>query len=132
MKDIFQKFKTPIIIIAVLAVGFIFYNMFFKGDSSSDAVSTTPTQDNSSLASFLPLLLQVQDIQFNNTFFSDNVYSSLKDFSQTIVPEDKERDNPFAPLEGVSVSSSTVEGLGFSVQTVSATSTSSDNSQSTQ
>ncbi len=132
MKDLFQKFKIPIIIIAILAVGFIFYNMFFKNNGSTDAVSVTTTTDNPDLADFLPLLLQVQNIQFDTTFFDDQEYASLKDFGQTIIPEDKQRDDPFAPVEGMNAGSSTVEDLGLSEETVSSTSTPSLNSQTNQ
>ena len=123
MKDLYQKFKTPIIIVALLLCAFIFYNMFFKPADNTSALVSNPTDTNTVSADFLPLLLKIQDIKFDQGFFANSTYTSLKDFGQTIVTENKQRNDPFAPITGATVSSSTVEGLGFTVQTVSGTST---------
>jgi hypothetical protein len=132
MKDIYEKFKLPIIIIALLGLAFIFYNMFFKPTVDTSALVSNPVSGNSVSADFLPLLLKIQDIKFDKGFFANSTYTSLKDFGQTIVTEDKQRNDPFSPISGVGVSSSTVEGLRFTVQTVTGTSTtSSSNSTAT-
>lgn len=127
MKDLYQKFKMPIIIIALLAVAFIIYNMFFKSTevNPSSGLVANPVATNDINSDFLPLLLKIQDIKFTPGFFNDSTYVTLKDFSQTIISEAEQRDDPFAPILGTSTStaSSSVEGLGFKVQTVSATST---------
>lgn len=123
MKDLYQKFKTPIIIIVLLLLAFIFYNMFFKPADVTTALVSNSPNSNTVSADFLPLLLKIQDIKFDQGFFANSTYSSLKDFGQTIVSEDKQRNDPFAPISGVGASSSTVEGLGVSVQTVFGTST---------
>ncbi len=132
MKDLYEKFKLPIIIIALLGLAFVFYNMFFKTTADSSALVSNPVSGNSVSADFLPLLLKIQDIKFDQGFFANSTYTSLKDFGQTIITEDKQRNDPFSPVSGVNVSSSTVEGLGFTVQTVTGTSTtSSSNSTAT-
>ncbi|MEI8337723.1 MAG: hypothetical protein WCF92_01085 [bacterium] len=123
MKDLLQKFKTPLIIIVLLGLAFVFYNMFFKPAAETSTLVSNPTSSNSISADFLPLLLKIQDIKFDQGFFSYSTYTSLKDFGQTIVSEDTQRTDPFAPIFGVGASSSTVEGLGFTVQTVIGTST---------
>jgi len=127
MKDLYQKFKTPIIVIALLGLAFVFYNMFFKSAPETSTLVSSQTTDNSLSADFLPLLLKIQDIKFDQGFFSNSTYTSLKDFSQKIITEDKQRNDPFSPIFGVGASSSTVEGLGFTVQTVTGTSTPSSN-----
>ncbi len=125
MKDFYQKFKTPILIIVLLGLAFVAYNMFFKPAADTSALVANPTTSDPLSADFLPLLLKIQDIKFDQGFFSNSTYVSLKDFSQTIISKDKQRSDPFSPASGLGNSSSTVESLGFTLQTVSSTSTTS-------
>ncbi len=114
MKEIFQKFKLPIIVIAFLFVGLFIYNSFMKSPEPVGTLSSGVKGDGSAVpgADFLPLLLRIKDVSFDQKFFSDPVYKKLMDDSQTIIPESKGKDNPFAP--GIfGSSSSTVESLGF-------------------
>ena len=123
MNDSYQKFKTPIIIIALLGLAFVFYNMFFSQSTDTSALVSNTVSSNPVSADFLPLLLKIQDIKFDKGFFSNSTYLSLHDFGQTIIQEDKQRNDPFSPVFGVGVSSSTVEGLGLKIQTVTGTTT---------
>ncbi len=123
MNDLYQKFKTPILIIAILGLAFVFYNMFFKQSTDTSALVSNTASSNPISADFLPLLLKIQDIKFDKGFFSNSTYTSLHDFGQTIISEDKQRNDPFSPVFGVGVSSSTVEDLGLKIQTVTGTTT---------
>ena len=123
MKDIIQKIKVPIILIAVLLAGFIAYNSLFKSASTPSLLSSSSSVPDVSGEdqTILPLLSQIQDINFDNSFFSNKAFNSLQNFNQSIVSEDKGRPNPFAPSFALS-SSSTVESLGFQEVTASTTS----------
>ena len=123
MNDLYQKFKTPFTIIALLGLAFVFYNMFFKQNTETSALVSNTVSSNPVSADFLPLLLKIQDIKFDQGFFSNSTYTSLHDFSQTIIQEDKQRDDPFSPVFGIGTPPSTVEGLGLKIQTVTGTTT---------
>lgn len=114
MREIFQKLKLPLIIIAVLIAGYILYNSFVKTpqqtsilqQTSRAAATSTPDRD------FLPLLLSIQSVSLDQKIFIDPVFRALVDWSQQIVPENIGKQNPFSGQLVGSVNSS-VESLGF-------------------
>jgi len=114
MRELFQKIKLPLILIAVLFAGFIVYNSFMKAppsksilkQTSGAAASTTPDRD------FLPLLQQIQGVTLDQKLFIDPVFRALADWSQQIIPESIGKQNPFSGQLMGTVKSS-VEGLGF-------------------
>ncbi len=115
MRELFQKLKIPIIIIAALAAGFILYSGFvkkpvqtsiLKPGGTASTTSSTPEKD------FLPLLLQIQNVSLDQKIFIDPVFRALIDWSQQIVPESVGKQNPFSGQLSGSVNSS-VESLGF-------------------
>lgn len=111
MKEIFQKLKLPMIGIAVLFGGFILYKEFMKTPDPKSVITSSseqagPEQD------FLPLLLQIQSVSFDERLFTDAVFRALVDFSQPIVPESMGKPNPFSGAISGTVNSS-VESLGF-------------------
>lgn len=119
MKDLFQKLKLPIIVMAALVAGFILYNSFIKKPTStslldtrgSGAATSTPDRD------FLPLLLSIQNVNLDQKIFIDPVFRALIDWSQTIVPESVGKQNPFSGVLGASSANSSVESLGFTETT---------------
>lgn len=113
MKEIFQKLKLPLIIVAVLVGGFIVYNSFIKAPASTALLQTnggvatsTPGQN------FLPLLVQIQGVTLDQRLFLDPVFRALIDFTQPIVPESVGKQNPFSGTLSGSTQSS-VESLGY-------------------
>ncbi|MFA6050882.1 MAG: hypothetical protein WC761_06880 [Candidatus Paceibacterota bacterium] len=114
MREIFQKLKLPLIIIAVLIAGYVLYNSFIKApkqtsilqQTSRAAATSTPDRD------FLPLLLSIQSVSLDQKIFIDPVFRALVDWSQQIVPENIGKQNPFSGQLVGSVNSS-VESLGF-------------------
>lgn len=130
MKEIFIKAKTPIIIIVALLAVFFVYNTFFKKSEPKELLSVKVESDNHELdGDFLPLLMSIRNISLDSKILNDEVYLSLVDFSQRIVPEDTGRQNPFAPISGVGNASSSVEGLGFTASTQEAATSSNPRSR---
>ena len=109
--DTLKKFKYLIIIVVVIVVAFIAYTVYTNSDSStstsqslqktsaSGAITTASGVTNNDLASgFVDQLLTIQNITLKTSFFSDNVFTSLKDNHVDIQPQEKSRPNPFAPI----------------------------------
>lgn len=111
MKEIFQKLKLPLIGIAVLFGAFILYQEFVKSPKST-AVITSTSEESGPERDFLPLLLQIQSIEFDERLFTDSVFRALVDWSQPIVPETVGKSNPFSGALSGGINSS-VESLGF-------------------
>jgi len=108
-----QKLKMPIIIIAVLFVGFFVVTKFVKKDETKETITTTKVTPTSPDKNIVPLLLKIKDITFDGSIFSNPIFSSLKDFSKEIVKEEIGRPNPFAPSSSTSAATSTLTGLNF-------------------
>lgn len=100
MSEILKKAKVPIFLIIILIVGFFVYNFFFKTSEEDGGLSKpaltfneggvrTPAED------FLPLLNLIKNVSFDESFFGDNVFRSLVDFSEPVKEEQKGRVNPF-------------------------------------
>ena len=115
MREIFQKLKLPLIIIAALIAGFILYNSFVKKPvqtsilkpvAGAASATSTPEKD------FLPLLLQIQNVTLDQKLFIDPVFRALVDWGQDIVPESVGKQNPFSG-QLVGTVNSRVESLGF-------------------
>src|SRR3989344_2490379 len=99
-----------IIILAIIAAVLILVYVFFVRtssdtaalifSSSGSAVSDVMEGGNSSInRDFLTLLLSVKNIKLDDTIFSDEAFSSLRDSSIILTPSGNEgRPNPFAPL----------------------------------
>ncbi|HEY4512469.1 MAG TPA: hypothetical protein VJH63_02290 [Candidatus Paceibacterota bacterium] len=119
MKEIFQKLKLPLIVLAVLFAGFIIYNSFIKKSAPTallqkDSIASSPEQN------FLPILLKIQGVNLDERLFLDPVFRALVDWSQPIVPEGVGKNNPFSGSLSSTVRSS-VESLGFKEDEGSAT-----------
>ncbi len=108
------------ILIAVVLLGIIFggvaYSKKKNAASQTGLVSATTGASASGIPDgqatdvsnqFLQLLLNMQNIDLDQTIFEDPAFQNLKDFSVTIVPRGNEgRSNPFAPVgqEGAAAS----------------------------
>jgi len=113
MSALWQKIKTPVLIVVILALAFFLYAHFFTGQSTdtsnlasdnataSSTETTTPEEQQ-----FLALLLKIQHITINQSIFSDPVFLSLQDDGLPILDQPQGRPNPFAPIgSGNSISS---------------------------
>ena len=123
MREIFQKLKTPIIILALIFAGFIVYNTFVKKPAPTALLKTTSTTASTPESNFLPILLEVQNVTMDENLFLDPVFRALVDFSQPIVPESLGKQNPFSGTLGAAAANSSVESLGF-IDTATTTNTS--------
>lgn len=113
MRQIFQKLKIPIIILAIMFAGFIGYNTFVKQPTQTSLLKVTNQAGASGPESnFLPILLEVQNVTLDENLFLDPVFRALVDFGQQIVPESLGKMNPFSATLGASANSS-VESFGF-------------------
>ena len=102
------KTKNIVIIIVTGIILVFIYMYFIKPSSTPDnlisVTSTVPDTmasigDSSVARDFLTLLLNVKNIKLDDTIFSDNAFTSLRDSSITLTADGTEgRANPFAPL----------------------------------
>ena len=112
------KIKNIIIFLGIAVVLVSAYLFFVRKTDNSNLTSTTTSSASSPASSsaatatdnspvgkdFLTLLLSVKNIKLNDAIFSDIAFTSLRDGSIVLVPEDNQgRPNPFAPLgaEGI-------------------------------
>lgn len=116
----FQKIKKPLIILAILLLGFVGYNTLIKKPATENLTLTQVSNVASPDQSILPLLLKIKDINFDSTIFNDPVFKSLEDYGLSITAEETGRGNPFAPSFSVSASTSSITGPSFELQKPSA------------
>lgn len=108
--------KTPAIskktiIIAVVAVVLVIIYFYFQGSASNTPASGS-LLSNGALSgtdvgsSELTLLNHIQSLRIDTSVFSDPAFQSLQDYSVAIPPESVGRPNPFAPIPGMSTTTS--------------------------
>jgi hypothetical protein len=108
------KLKKILIIVAIIAIAFVLYRVFFgRGEEpalSSETPSGLPAEGSGDL---LSLLLQLKSITLNEAVFADAAFQTLEDFTVKLIPEPIGRKNPFAPIGSVQISnnSTTTEPL---------------------
>ena len=94
--NIISQYKNVLMIGVILVAAFAGYSYFFTGKEeqvfTKEAVSEVQDPVDQELIS---LLLQLKGISLDEKFFSNPVFLSLQDFSQTLVPEPIDRNNPF-------------------------------------
>ena len=109
--------KKIIIIVVVVILAFVAYSIFISGGEKSNAngvtrqaVGNTSTSQTATSGldgpgkEFVTQLLAIQNIKFNLQLFTDPVFQGLQDWSREILPQESGRPNPFAPLEGDTLS----------------------------
>jgi len=104
MTEILKKYKTLLIIVAIVFVAFVGYSMFSDGggkDSvlTSQNASTRGGGDNE----LLLLLINLRSITLDDSLFRDPAFRNLVDFGQQLIPEPTGRQNPFAPVGSDSI-----------------------------
>lgn len=129
--------KKAIILVVVVIIIAVFWNIF-SGKKANNASLTVIEGDGSALAltddsivedTFLGTLLNISTLSLNDSVFGDPRFSSLQDFTVTLIPQPLGRTNPFLPA-GTVVSAPTITTTSTTVttpvtQTTTTTSTSS-------
>lgn len=100
------KIKNLIIFSVIFILLVVGYVVFFRGSPQPALTTTTgiplpsataPTGDVGQ--EFLTTLLNLKNIQLNDSVFNNPAFSKLQDYTITLVPEGNEgRVNPFAPI----------------------------------
>lgn len=102
--------KKIIIIVAVAGIIiFVAYKYMSGSDNATSDVLGTVAIDNSNTGvgtEVINTLIRIKQLKIDDSLFKDDVYRSLKDFSQPIVLQPKGRPNPFEPLPKSSSASS--------------------------
>mgnify|MGYP003451477546 FL=1 len=129
--------KKAIILVVVVIIIAVFWNIF-SGKKANNASLTVIEGDGLALAltddsivedTFLGTLLNISTLSLNDSVFGDPRFSSLQDFTVTLIPQPLGRTNPFLPA-GTVVSAPTTTTTSTTVttpvtQTTTTTSTSS-------
>ena len=104
-----KKTLIGIVIILIIAAGIYFYTSSSSPSSSSGGLLQAEASPEASAAAarVLTLLNQIRSLRIDRTLFSDPAYQTLRDYSVPIPAVGVGRPNPFAPLFGVSVSTTT-------------------------
>ncbi len=101
------------IIIAVCVAGYFYMN---RDQSSDDLLVSSMVGVSGSGSAVAPvdnqLLAALRDLrrlQLDDSLFKDPIWLSLRDFSQTLAPQEPYRPNPFAPLGSSGQSASSTQ-----------------------
>lgn len=101
MQWIKQHFLLFLGVIVVLCA-MVFYAMSSSTPPAPILTASAPTGSpslDSSDQELVSTLLALRTVTLSGTIFQDPAFTSLMDFSTTIVPEPVGRANPFAPLQ---------------------------------
>ncbi len=130
MSNTLKILLIALVIIAIGAFGYWYATSTPSAPANTGALQSSNTalsgqtpalSGNDSVISdkFLALLLNMQTIKLDQSIFSDAAFTSLKDYSTTIKPEENPgRANPFAPIgvdaagaQAVTVTTAPVVGI---------------------
>lgn len=102
--DIIMRHKLITAIIVVMLIGAAWYE--FTGTSAAPAsiLQTTGVATGTGEASIVSTLLQLQAVNLDGTVLANPAFLSLQDFTTQVVNEPTGRPDPFAPLSGAPVS----------------------------
>ncbi len=95
-----QKILTFIFIIALAIAGIYYYRLY---GAKIIPVANLVIENNNSAPvgeDILQLVQRLDYINIDNSIFASALFTSLKDYSVQIVPGERARPNPFAPLAG--------------------------------
>lgn len=102
--DFFSKNNALTIgLVAIVAIGVV-YAFFFMGDDPTADVTADAAASSPQEFLFVSLASQLENIEFDQAVFRDERFSALIDLKTEILPEEMEREDPFAPLPGVRAS----------------------------
>ena len=98
--DILKQNKMLFITLAIVLALFIGYG--FVGGNTPARTSLTKTYVKGGSSPIeqetLRLLRNIEGVELNGVIFSDPAFAVLRDFSRSIVNEERGRSNPFAPV----------------------------------
>ncbi|MCW9054443.1 MAG: hypothetical protein OQJ98_00460 [Candidatus Pacebacteria bacterium] len=99
MMELLQKYKTLIIVLVLIVIGFVLYSLFFtSGNDGSVLVSQKPSGAAREGNELPILLVNLKSIRLDKALFDDAAFQSLTDFGQELIPQPTGRPNPFAPV----------------------------------
>jgi hypothetical protein len=100
--------KKILIGVAIVAILFVLYRVFFTGPEEAPLSSETPSGIPADQGGdLLSLLLQLKSITLADGIFSDAAFQTLSDFTVRLAPEPIGRRNPFAPIGAVETANGT-------------------------
>lgn len=96
----FGKYRIVIIVIVVLGIGFLIFASTRKSDDVNDALAEPLARSNTEIlgAEIISALNQIESLRLSREIFTDPVFLSLTDRSETIPPEPVGKRNPFDPI----------------------------------
>ncbi len=122
------KLKKIILIILIIGILFVVYSVFIKKDPEADSLLNSSAKqktygDTKLIGNQISqALFRLESIKLDKTIFTNKVYLSLTDRSQTISDEPVGRLNPFAPIGDISFTS-TIRSTSTNSTSTNATST---------
>ena len=125
-------------VIGAIIIGFVVMGWFILSSSTSTSSSTSIVQGTSSDASsvsgvdLVQALTSLQNVNLDNSFFTNPVFASLKDYSRQVTNEPVGRHDPFAPVGTVAAQQNAATQDQTVSQIQSATVTSATNTKPTQ
>ncbi len=98
--ELLKENKAIFIIIILIMALLAFYSMSSGNGSTQSLLSNSAPDTNDAVndRELLQLLTDMRNIHLDGNIFESDAYTSLKDFSRSIVPEPVGREDPFAPL----------------------------------
>ena len=107
---IFKKYKNIILGVIIFAIAGFAYTLFIDKTDEGLLTSEVKGTDNTVLETdLLSILIDLRLIKLDDDIFSNQVFQSLRDFGQDIVPEPVGRENPFAPANTGILAGSVIE-----------------------
>ncbi len=107
-----KKYKNIFLVIGLIVVAFFAYRVFFGVDGIDASLLIS---DKSSISQgavgqdLLQLINTLNNLELDESIFTDPVFRSLDDLSQDLTPEPSGRNNPFAPIStNASISNSVI------------------------
>lgn len=93
-----KNIKNIAIIGALVIAALVVYVLFFM-PKEEPVLSGAPAAASAAVdQDLVAILFELNAITLNDDIFSDQIFRSLVDFGQELVPEPVGRVNPFAPL----------------------------------
>ena len=96
--NLFARYRTTLVVIALIIAAFLIYSFFFAGKEEAVLSQSGGTENAAVENELIALLLELKALKLDDSIFSSLTFQSLQDFSQALVAEPVGRPNPFAPL----------------------------------
>jgi hypothetical protein len=89
-----------IILTAIIIAGLAYW--YFRPGADIESTVTPGVTLSAEQVEFQSLVAELEPIEFNTNIFKDAEFRALTDLTTAIAPETPGRDDPFAPVSGVS------------------------------